>query len=91
MQIFAILDKAKPGTENTRGLNLAAVRRTTVQVTMPPLYPELHKIGDDLLFSEWTDRGLINIVYIYIYIFIYIYVCVCVTNMCITCKSVYIY
>jgi hypothetical protein len=30
MQMFAILDKAKPGTGNTRGLNLAAVKRTTV-------------------------------------------------------------
>jgi hypothetical protein len=37
MKMFAILDKAKPGTENTRGLNLAAVRRTTVQVTRMPL------------------------------------------------------
>jgi hypothetical protein len=27
------LDKAKPDTENIRGLNLAAVRHTTVQVT----------------------------------------------------------
>jgi hypothetical protein len=35
--MFAILDKAKPDTENTRGLNLAAVRRTTVQVTSLPL------------------------------------------------------
>jgi hypothetical protein len=31
MKMFAILDKAKPSTENIRGLNLAAVRRTTVQ------------------------------------------------------------
>jgi hypothetical protein len=34
---IAILDKAMPGTENTRGLNLAAVRRTTVPVTLLPL------------------------------------------------------
>jgi hypothetical protein len=33
MQMFAILDKAKPDTRNTRGSNLAAVKRTTVQVT----------------------------------------------------------
>jgi hypothetical protein len=58
------LDKAKPGTGNTRGLNLAAVKRTTVQVTRLPLLPELPKIGHDLLFSAWTDRGLVNIVYI---------------------------
>jgi hypothetical protein len=31
-KIFAILDTAKPDTENIRGLNLAAIRRTTVQV-----------------------------------------------------------
>jgi hypothetical protein len=31
------LDKAEPGTENIRGLNLAAVKRTTVQVTRLPL------------------------------------------------------
>jgi hypothetical protein len=37
MQMFEILDKAKPGIESTRGLNLAAVRRTTVQMTRLPL------------------------------------------------------
>jgi hypothetical protein len=31
------LDNAKPNTENIRGLNLAAVKRTTVQVTELPL------------------------------------------------------
>jgi hypothetical protein len=55
------LDKAKPGTGNTRGLNLAAVKRTTVQVTRLPLQPELPKVGHDLLFSAWTDRGLVYI------------------------------
>jgi hypothetical protein len=33
MQMFAILDKAKPDTEYVRGLNLAAVKHATVQVT----------------------------------------------------------
>jgi hypothetical protein len=33
MKMFAILDTAKPDVENIRGLNLAAVRHTTVQVT----------------------------------------------------------
>jgi hypothetical protein len=33
MKMFAILDKAKPDIENIRGLNLATVRHTTVQVT----------------------------------------------------------
>jgi hypothetical protein len=30
---FATLDKANPDTENIRGLNLAAIKHTTVQVT----------------------------------------------------------
>jgi hypothetical protein len=46
-----------------------AVRRTTVQVTRLLLQPELLKIGHDLLFSAWTDRGLVCIVYTYIYIY----------------------
>jgi hypothetical protein len=33
MLMFATLDKANPDTENIRGLNLAAVKYTTVQVT----------------------------------------------------------
>jgi hypothetical protein len=37
MQIFTTLDKAKPDTGNIRGLKLAAVKHTTVQVTRPPL------------------------------------------------------
>jgi hypothetical protein len=37
MQMFAILDEAQPDTENIRGLNLATVKRTTVQVTKMPL------------------------------------------------------
>jgi hypothetical protein len=32
-QMFTTKDKAKPSTESIRGLNLAAVRPTTVQVT----------------------------------------------------------
>jgi hypothetical protein len=32
-KIFTPLDKAKAVTENMRGLNLAAVKHTTVQVT----------------------------------------------------------
>jgi hypothetical protein len=32
-KMFTTLDKAKPDTGNTRGLNLAAVRHTTVQVS----------------------------------------------------------
>jgi hypothetical protein len=33
MKMFAMLDKAKPDTGNTRGLNLAVVMFTTVQVS----------------------------------------------------------
>jgi hypothetical protein len=33
MQIFVILDKANRDTGNIKGLNLAAVKHTTVQVT----------------------------------------------------------
>jgi hypothetical protein len=36
MQMFEILYTAKPNTENTKGLNLAAVKPTTVQVTELP-------------------------------------------------------
>jgi hypothetical protein len=37
MQMLAALDKAKPDTENIRGLNLAAVKHMTVKVTELPL------------------------------------------------------
>jgi hypothetical protein len=33
MQVLAILDKENPDTGNIKGLNLAAVKHTTVQVT----------------------------------------------------------
>jgi hypothetical protein len=36
IKMFAILDKAKPNTENIRGLNLAAVKCTTVQAPELP-------------------------------------------------------
>jgi hypothetical protein len=36
MKMFATLDKAKPDTENIRGLNLAAAMCTTVQVSRLP-------------------------------------------------------
>jgi hypothetical protein len=37
MNMFEAQDKAKPDTENIRGLNLVAVKLTTVQVTKLPL------------------------------------------------------
>jgi hypothetical protein len=42
--MFEIQDKAKLNTENTRGLNLAVVKPTTVQVTKLPLQ---HKLISD--------------------------------------------
>jgi hypothetical protein len=47
--MFSTTVKAKPDIENIRGLNLAEVRRTTVQMTTKPLYRELHELGHDLL------------------------------------------
>jgi hypothetical protein len=38
---FAILDKEKPVTESTKGLDLATVMFMTVQVSRLPLWPEL--------------------------------------------------
>jgi hypothetical protein len=43
--MFAILDKAKPDTENIRDLNLAVVRYITVQVIKLVLQPEIPSIG----------------------------------------------
>jgi hypothetical protein len=63
--MFAIFDKANPDTINIRGLNLATVKHMTVEVIRLPLLPELLKIGHDLLFSAWTDRVLVHIVYTY--------------------------
>jgi hypothetical protein len=37
MNMFAVYDKVKPDIENIRGLNLEAVKLTTVQVTSQPL------------------------------------------------------
>jgi hypothetical protein len=37
MNMFEVWDKAKPDIENIRGLNLAVVKLTTVQVTKLPL------------------------------------------------------
>jgi hypothetical protein len=64
--MFAILDKAKCDVENIRGLNLAAVRHTTVQVIRLLLWRKLLEIGHNLLYLACTDRGPVNIVYIFI-------------------------
>jgi hypothetical protein len=37
MNMFVLQDKAKPDVENMRGLDLAAVKLTNVQVTKLPL------------------------------------------------------
>jgi hypothetical protein len=41
IKMFAKLDKAKPDTENIRGLNFSAVMCTTVQVSRLPWYRKL--------------------------------------------------
>jgi hypothetical protein len=50
MPMFATLDKANSDTGNIRGLNLAAVNHTTVQVNRLLLEQELLIIGHDLLY-----------------------------------------
>jgi hypothetical protein len=50
MQIFATFDKANRDTGNIRGLNLAAVKHTTVQVSIQLLQQEILMIGHDLLY-----------------------------------------
>jgi hypothetical protein len=45
INIFVVLEKAKPDIENEIGLNLALVKLTTVQVTKLPLYYKIRKIG----------------------------------------------
>jgi hypothetical protein len=40
-KMFTILDKAKPDTGNTKGLNLAAVMFTTIHVSRLPLWRQL--------------------------------------------------
>jgi hypothetical protein len=74
------MDKAKPVIEGIRGLNMAAVKHTTVQVTRLSLYRKLLQIGQNLLYLAWNDRGPEYVVYIYIYIYTYIYL------TCLTCK-----
>jgi hypothetical protein len=56
--MFAILDKAKPNIENVRGLNLAAVRHTTV-IAEATRNKGIH----NPLYSAWADRGPVLIVY----------------------------
>jgi hypothetical protein len=43
--MFTVEDKAKPGTENIRDLNLVVVKFMTVQVTKLLLWHKIHKIG----------------------------------------------
>jgi hypothetical protein len=49
--MFATLEKAKAYTENTRGVNLAAVKPMTVQVTKLPLKHKTCKI-DMIWFAK---------------------------------------
>jgi hypothetical protein len=45
INIFAVQNKAKADIENIRGLNLAVVKLTTVQVNKLPLWHKIRKIG----------------------------------------------
>jgi hypothetical protein len=49
--MFAMLDRAKPDTENIRDLNLAVVRRMSVQLFELILQPELPLIGSVAIAS----------------------------------------
>jgi hypothetical protein len=49
IKMFATSEQEKPDTENIRGLNLAAVKCMTVQVTRKPLQHELDELEYDLL------------------------------------------
>jgi hypothetical protein len=64
MKIFAPLDKVKSVIESIRGLNLAAVMCTTIQVSRLPLWLYLHLVGHNLLYRACTDKGLVYILYI---------------------------
>jgi hypothetical protein len=45
MKVFAVKDRAKPDRGSIRGLNLAVVKLTTVQVTKLPLKRKIRNIG----------------------------------------------
>jgi hypothetical protein len=70
MHMFTILGKVKPDTENMKGLNLAVVTHTTVQVTELRLQAELHLIGHNMLYTAWTYRSTVYILYIHNYRYI---------------------
>jgi hypothetical protein len=58
IRMFATLDKAKPHIESIRGLNLAVVACTTVQVSRMPWWLWPQPVGHNLLYGVWTDMGL---------------------------------
>jgi hypothetical protein len=63
MKTFATLDKAKLDTGNIRGLKLAAVLCTTVQVSdCRRSMSYLQIIGHNLLYRAGTEGGLVYIV-----------------------------
>jgi hypothetical protein len=69
MKLFATLDKAKPDTENIRGLNLAAVTCTTVQVSIDcQCSVSYWQLGHNLLYRAWTERCLVLVYIVYTYI-----------------------
>jgi hypothetical protein len=62
-KMFATLDRTKPNTRNIRGLNRAAVKRTTVQVSRLPLYYSIGQLGHDVQHKAWADGSHKHLVF----------------------------
>jgi hypothetical protein len=58
-KMFAIWEKAKPDTQNIRGLNFAGVKPMATQVTKLIFLCMLSNIWHDLLYNTWIDRGTV--------------------------------
>jgi hypothetical protein len=58
--MFVVSDKAKPDTKNVRGLNLAEIKLTTVQVTKLPLQHKIRNVG----MICFANPGLIEDLYL---------------------------
>jgi len=65
VQMLATQDKAKPHTENIRGLNLVTVRHTVVQVTKLPLQHRLEGQRIICFTKPGLTTGLVQSVYLY--------------------------
>jgi hypothetical protein len=61
------LDKTASNTGNIRGLNWAAVKHTTVQVSKLPLYYSIGQSGYDLLYKALADAGHEHMIFASVY------------------------